>query len=98
MSLIGIQDSLIERNHIDSPVRASIIARPNDEADRQAILLRHCTRVELEGNTLTDSENHTQPDPTSGSPLVGLEATKDITLDGKKIPDVQKKPANSAVK
>jgi hypothetical protein len=87
MNLIGLQDSRIENNVIDSPVRATLLARPNDEADRQAILLRHSTRVTLKGNTLTDPENHTQPDATSGSRILGLDATKEITLDGERLPD-----------
>jgi hypothetical protein len=87
MNLIGIQDSRIENNVIDSPVRATLLARPNDETDRQAILLRHSTRVTVKGNTLTDSDNHTQPDATSKSRVLGLEATKEIRLDGDKLPD-----------
>jgi len=87
MNLIGIQDSRIENNVIESPVRATLLARPNDETDRQAILLRHSTRVELKSNTLTDPENQTLPDATSKSSVVGLDATKEITLDGEKLPD-----------
>jgi hypothetical protein len=87
MNLIGIQDSRIENNVIESPVRATLLARPNDETDRQAIFLRHSSRVTVKGNTLTDPENHTQPDATSGSRVLGLDATKDITLDGQKLPD-----------
>ena len=87
MNLIGIQDSRIENNVINSPVRASLLARPNDETDRQAILLRHSTRVTVKSNTLTDPENHTQPDATSKSRVLGLDATKEITLDGNKLPD-----------
>jgi hypothetical protein len=87
MNLIGLQDSRIENNVINSPVRATLLARPNDETDRQAILLRHSTRVTVKGNTLTDPENHTQPDATSDSRVLGLEATKEITLDGNKLPD-----------
>jgi hypothetical protein len=91
MNLIGIQDSRIENNVIDSPVRATVIARPDDEADRQAILLRHSTRVTVNGNTLTDPENHTQPDATSGSRVLGLDATKEILLDGRQLQDAPKK-------
>ena len=87
MRLIGIRDSRIEDNVIDSPVRATIIARPNDESERQAILLRHCTRVALKSNRLIDPENHTKPDAVSRSRVLGLEATKDITLDGHKLED-----------
>jgi hypothetical protein len=87
MNLIGIQDSRIENNIINSPVRATLLARPNDEADRQAILLRHSTRVTVKSNTLTNPEPHTQPDATSQSRVLGLDATKEITLDGNKLPD-----------
>ena len=87
MNLIGIHDSRIENNVINSPVRATLLARPNDEAVRQAILLRHSTRVTVKSNTLTDPENHTQPDATSKSRVLGLDATKNITLDGNKLPD-----------
>ncbi|MDH4475880.1 MAG: right-handed parallel beta-helix repeat-containing protein [Verrucomicrobiaceae bacterium] len=90
MNLIGIQDSRIENNVINSPVRATLLARPNDEADRQAILLRHSTRVTLKGNTLTDPEGHTRPDATSGSRVLGLNATKEITLDGQRLQDARK--------
>ena len=44
-------------------------------------------RVTVKGNTLTDPENHTQPDATSDSRVLGLDATKVITLDGNKQPD-----------
>ncbi|MFM2142712.1 MAG: hypothetical protein RLZZ476_1256, partial [Verrucomicrobiota bacterium] len=88
MRLIGLQDSLIERNHIDSPVRASVIAKPQEETDRQAIMLTHSRGVTVKANTLHDPENHTKPDAVSGSRVLGLEATKEITLDGEKVPDV----------
>jgi hypothetical protein len=87
MRLTGIKESRIENNRIDSPIRATVIARPKDQSDRQAILLRHGTGVELKANTLSDPENHTKPDATSGSRLVGLEATQAITLDGKRLND-----------
>jgi hypothetical protein len=87
MRLIGIQDSLIERNHIDSPVRASVIAKPQEETDRQAIMLTHSRSVIVKANTLHDPENHTQPDAISGSRVLGLEATKEITMDGEKLSD-----------
>jgi hypothetical protein len=87
MNLVGIVDSRIENNIIHSPVRATATARPDDAADRQGILLRHSTRVDLKSNTLNDPDSLTQPDPVSASPLLGLDATKEITLDGKKLPD-----------
>jgi hypothetical protein len=42
------------------------------------------------GNTLSDPENHTQPDATSGSRVLGLDATKEITLDGQRLQDARK--------
>jgi hypothetical protein len=87
MSLIGIHNSLIERNHIDSPVRASVIAKPQEETDRQAIVLKHSRAVNVKANTLHDPENHTQSDAVSGSRVLGLEATKENTLDGQKLTD-----------
>jgi hypothetical protein len=82
MKLIGINDSRIENNRIDSPVRATAITSPNDVADRQGITLRHSKGVTLKGNTLTEPEKHTQTDASSKSALLGLNGTKDITLDG----------------
>jgi hypothetical protein len=88
MNLIGIRDYRIEDNQIDSPVRATMIAKPDNEADRQAILLRHNTGVVLKGNTLLDPEGHTRPDPASGTPMLGLDTTQEITLEGQMLPDV----------
>ncbi len=87
MNLIGIKESRIENNRIDTPVRATVIARPKDETDRQAIMLRHSEGVEVNGNTLTDSENLTKPDANSGSNLLGLDGTKNIRLDSKRLQD-----------
>lgn len=87
MNLIGIKESRIENNRINTPLRATLIARPGDETERQAIILRHSTGVEVKGNTLDDSEKHTQADAISKSELLGLEATKEITLDGRRIQD-----------
>jgi hypothetical protein len=73
MELIGLKDSRIEGNHIESPVRATVIAKPNDEIVRQAILLRLSSSVMVKGNTLKDPEQHTQPDARSKSPMLGLD-------------------------
>ena len=87
MHLVGVNHARIEGNHIDSPVRATAIARPQDEMRRQAILLKQSRNVAMKANTLHDPESHTSPDPVSGSRLVGLESTQAITLDGEKLPD-----------
>jgi len=68
----------------------------SDEIDRQAIVLRESIGVEVKSNTLTDSEKQKQPDANSNSPLLGLEGTMDITLDGKRLQDALKR--NSKVK
>ena len=95
LSLIGIKDGRIENNRIESPVRATLLARPTDTADRQAIMLRECDGMKVAGNTLKDPEGSTQPDPVSKSPLLGLESTRGVTLDGAKQPDAPKAPAKA---
>ena len=87
MKLIGIKESRIENNRIVTPIRATALARPSDEIDRQAIMLRQSIGVEVKSNTLTDAEKHTQPDAVSASNLLGLEGTEGITFDGKRLPD-----------
>jgi hypothetical protein len=95
LSLIGIKDGRIENNRIETPVRATLLARPTDAADRQAIMLRECDGMKVAGNTLKDPEGSTQPDPVSKSPLLGLESTRGVTLDGAKQPDAPKAPAKA---
>jgi hypothetical protein len=95
IKLIGISDSRIENNRIDSPVRATAITSPNDAADRQGITLRHSKGVTLRGNTLTEHETHTQTDANSKSALLGLSGTKDITLDGSHVADTPQGPLKS---
>jgi hypothetical protein len=56
MRLIGIQNSLIERNHVHSPVRASVIAKPQDETERHAIMLTHSRSVPVKTNTRHDPQ------------------------------------------
>ena len=90
LHLVGLKDSRIEGNRIEAPLRATLTARPQDSADRQAILLRASTGVKVAGNKLTDPTQAAQADSRSQSPLVGLEATRDITLDGTKLPDAPK--------
>ena len=46
--------------------------------------------ITLTGNTLSDPEDHTQPDATSGSRVLGLDATKVITLDGQRLQNARK--------
>jgi hypothetical protein len=87
MRLIGIKESRIENNRIDSPIRATALAQPSDEIDRQAIMLRHSRAVEVKDNTLSDPEKHTHADAISKSTMLGLDGTKGITLDGKAMPD-----------
>jgi hypothetical protein len=91
MRLIGIQDAHIKRNRIESPVRASIIAKPKEETDRQAIVLKHSRGVSVKDNRLHDPENHTQADAVSGSRMLGNEATTELQLDGETLPEAPAK-------
>jgi len=91
MNLIGIKNSRIENNRIDSPLRATALARPSEEGALQAMMLRHSISVELNGNTLIDPEHHSQPDADSRSALVGLDTTQDISLDGTRLQDASGK-------
>lgn len=87
IKLMGIKDSRIERNQIESPLRALSLLKPDDKKDQQAIMLRHCTSATLTSNTLTDLEQNTQPDRITKSGLLGLEETTKIMLDNKLLPD-----------
>jgi hypothetical protein len=90
MNLMGIKDSRIESNQVESPLRAIDLAKSNDTCDYQSIMLRHCSAVTVTGNKLTDSEKHTQLHAISKSNLIGLENTTNIILDGQQLPDVPK--------
>ncbi len=98
MELTGIKKSHIEGNRFESPVRATAIARPEGEIVRQAVLLRHSGGVAVKGNMLNDPERHTRLDANSESTLLGLEETKDITLDGKHLPDATKQDLKAQTK
>jgi hypothetical protein len=87
MNLIGLKDARIENNSIDSPIRATVIARPKEDTARQAIMLRQSNGVALKGNALRDPEQFTKVDDISDSSLVGLEETQAVTLDGRNLPD-----------
>ncbi len=90
MNLIGVKDSRIEGNRIDTRVRATVIARPEAQTNRQAIVLRASSGVSVKDNTLTDPEAHTQADPLSGSKLLGVDAVQAVTLDGRRLEDAPK--------
>jgi hypothetical protein len=92
LNLIGITESRIEGNRIAAPVRATLLARPHEAAERQAILLRQSHDVVLAGNTLSDPAQATLPDATSGSAIVGLEESQRITLDGAPLTTPTKEP------
>lgn len=95
LSLIGIKDGRIENNRIESAVRATLLARPSETTDRQAIMLRECDGMKVAGNTQKDPDGSTLPDPVSKSPLLGLESNRGVTLDGAKQPDAPKAPAKA---
>jgi hypothetical protein len=95
MTFIGITESRIEGNRIASPIRATALARPSDESDRQAIMLHDSSGVDVRGNTLADPENRARPDPANGSAILGLEGTKDIKLNGQRLPDATKRDSKA---
>ena len=98
INLIGVNSARIEGNLFESPVRASVVAKPLDKNERQAILLRNCAGVEVKGNTLTDPENHAQPDTTSKSTLLRLDGSSMIMLDGRCLPDGRKQETKAKTK
>lgn len=91
MGLVGIKDSLIEGNHIESPFRATAIANPDAPIARQAILLRLATSIAVKGNTLNDPEHYTTPDAITQSAMLGLDGTKGIMLDDRNLSDTPKR-------
>ncbi len=91
MNLIGIKDSRIENNRINSPIRATVLARPNEPTERQAIIVRRSAAVKLSANVLNDPMHAAQVDEASGSALLGLDESKDITLDGQRLKDAAKR-------
>ena len=93
LNLIGITESRIEHNRFESPVQATLTARPQDTPKRQAIQLRAARSIKIAGNTLTDPAQATTPDSTSRSPLLGLDDSRQITLDAAVLPAVP--PAKS---
>jgi hypothetical protein len=88
MRLIGISDSKIENNRIDSPGNGTAVAQTKDKMERQVILLKNCSAVEIKGNTLYDPEGRMKADANSQSPLLGLDGTQDIIFNGERLKDV----------
>lgn len=91
MNLIGIRASSIANNRVVSPIRATVVAKPKDQADRQIIMLRNSSNVDLRDNTLSDPDHSTEADVNSGSRLIGLERTQAITLDRQRLKDAPKR-------
>lgn len=88
MRLIGISDSKIENNRIDSLGNGTAVAKTKDKMERQVILLKNCSAVEIKGNTLYDPEGRMKADANSQSPLLGLDGTQDIIFNGERLKDV----------
>lgn len=93
LSLIGITESRIEHNRIESPVQATLLALPQDAGKRQAIQLRTARSIQLSGNTLIDPVQATTADSNSRSRMLGLDDARQITLDGESLSPVP--PANA---
>ena len=88
LALTGIKASRIENNRFESPVRATVIARPATEIDRQAIMLRHSTGVELKANTLDDPTHQTRSCSRADA---RSRRDEEITLDGRHLDDAPKR-------
>ncbi len=86
INLTGAQASRIAGNRFESPLRATVLARPNELVERQPIVLHRCVSVEVAANALVDPGSHALPSPTTGSALLGLDDCQDITLDGQQSP------------
>jgi len=95
MNLIGIRDSRIENNHVECPLRATVVARPVEKVARQAIRLRKSVGVEVLNNTLADVEGHARADGMSQSSMLGLDGTRDIRLEGVRLPDTEESRSDS---
>jgi hypothetical protein len=91
INLIGVNDSRIDGNRIESALRATILARPKEPAERQPIVLHRCASITISSSTLVDPENHALAYPASRSVLVGLDDCRDITVDGQRIPAAPKR-------
>lgn len=64
LDLVGIRQGRVERNRFESVGHAAGVVRPAAEPKSDAIVLRHCSGVVLEGNTL-DGER--LPDDAAGA-------------------------------
>ena len=84
ISLTGVSGARITANRFDAPVRSTLLARPDEPAVRQAVVLRHSASTAATSNVLIDAGSYTLPDQASGSPLLGLDECRDTTLDGQR--------------
>jgi hypothetical protein len=85
VNLIGVKGARITGNRVDAPVRTTLLARPDEPAERQAIVLRRSASTEATSNVLVNAGGYTLPDQASGSPLLGLDECRDTTLDGRRV-------------
>jgi hypothetical protein len=90
LSLVGVRDSKVENNDFETPVRATVLARPWEASGRQAVLLRSSSSVNIINNRMLDAEGRTLADPLSQSSMLGLDGTENIALDGVLLKDAGK--------
>ena len=89
--LTGVKNARIINNQFESPIRSGIISSPNTPAERQAIVLRRSSSVEVASNILLDPENYARPDQVIQSTMLGVDDCNDISLDGHLFKDVPKR-------
>lgn len=83
IDLRGVNGGEITGNRFERPCEASAAGSPGKPGGRQAITLRNCSALRVEGNSLADPGNHTVPDPLTGSPLLGChDSCTGIRLEG----------------
>ncbi len=84
ISLNGATNCSILNNHIDNPIRYTALATSGPPNKKQAIILANCSRINVEGNRVSDPGNYTDPNSLTGSNVLGIDdKCKQIMLNGK---------------
>jgi hypothetical protein len=90
IELAGIRHATLADNRFESPLVAAALVRQQDLARHQPIVLRRCTAVDVRSCTMKDTANQAHRDPQTGSTLIGLDQSQNITLDGAPLHDVSR--------
>lgn len=87
----GIKDSTIAQNRFESCVGATLLARPNEPAKWHVIELKASDSVDVSSNVMEEVAQELLPNGSRRSQLIGLDACRNITLDGQRIESAPKK-------